>query len=33
MASEGFDAPIDAHCATSRFGVCALHAVKAVSAS
>ncbi|WP_241245823.1 ATP-dependent DNA helicase [Microbacterium sp. 4R-513] len=33
MASERFDAPIDAHCATSRFGVCALHAVKAVSAS
>lgn len=33
MASESFDAPIDAHCATSRFGVCALHTIKAVSAS
>jgi superfamily I DNA/RNA helicase len=32
MASDHFDAPIDAHCATSRFGVCALHTVKAVSA-
>jgi superfamily I DNA/RNA helicase len=33
MASERFDAPVDAHCATSRFGVCALHTVKAVSSS
>lgn len=33
MAAETFEAPIDAHCATSRFGVCALHTVKAVSAS
>jgi superfamily I DNA/RNA helicase len=33
MASDRFDAPIDAHCATARFGVCALHTVKAVSAS
>lgn len=33
MASATFDAPIDAHCATSRFGVCALHTVPAVSAS
>ncbi|TDN92509.1 UrvD/REP family ATP-dependent DNA helicase [Microbacterium sp. BK668] len=33
MASDRFEAPIDAHCATSRFGVCALHTVKAVSAS
>ncbi|WP_345803078.1 ATP-dependent DNA helicase [Microbacterium sp. AZCO] len=33
MAADHFDAPIDAHCATSRFGVCALHTVKAVSAS
>ncbi|WP_243074588.1 UrvD/REP family ATP-dependent DNA helicase [Microbacterium sp. SS28] len=33
MASDRFAAPIDAHCATARFGVCALHTVKAVSAS
>jgi RecB family exonuclease len=33
MAADRFDAPVDAHCATSRFGVCALHTVKAVSAS
>lgn len=33
MASDRFDAPIDAHCSTARFGVCALHTVKAVSAS
>jgi len=33
MAADRFDAPIDAHCATSRFGVCALHTVKAVSSS
>lgn len=33
MAADRFEAPIDAHCATSRFGVCALHTVKAVSAS
>lgn len=32
MASGSFAAPVDAHCATSRFGVCALHTVKAVSA-
>lgn len=33
MASPHFDAPVDAHCASSRFGVCALHTVRAVSAS
>mgnify|MGYP003460818629 FL=1 len=33
MASPTFAAPIDAHCSTSRFGVCALHTVRAVSAS
>ncbi|MFG6401803.1 PD-(D/E)XK nuclease family protein [Microbacterium sp. P04] len=33
MASDRFDAPVDAHCSTSRFGVCALHTVKAVSSS
>lgn len=33
MASEAFAAPVDAHCATARFGVCALHTVPAVSAS
>ena len=33
MAAERFAAPIDAHCATARFGVCGLHSVKAVSAS
>ncbi|MEU1970176.1 PD-(D/E)XK nuclease family protein [Microbacterium sp. NPDC019599] len=33
MASDRFDAPVDAHCSTARFGVCALHTVKAVSAS
>ena len=32
MAAGAFAAPVDAHCATSRFGVCALHTVKAVSA-
>jgi hypothetical protein len=32
MAADHFDAPVDAHCSTSRFGVCALHTVKAVSA-
>lgn len=33
MSARTFEAPIDAHCATARFGVCALHTVKAVSAS
>lgn len=33
MAADTFEAPVDAHCATSRFGVCALHTVKAVSSS
>ncbi|GAA3628073.1 ATP-dependent DNA helicase [Microbacterium awajiense] len=33
MAAASFAAPVDAHCATSRFGVCALHTVKAVSSS
>lgn len=33
MASPTFAAPIDAHCSTSRFGVCSLHTVRAVSAS
>ncbi len=33
MASDRFAAPVDAHCATARFGVCALHTVPAVSAS
>jgi superfamily I DNA/RNA helicase len=33
MSSDRFDAPVDAHCSTSRFGVCALHTVKAVSSS
>ncbi|MFG6476343.1 ATP-dependent helicase [Microbacterium sp. P06] len=33
MASDRFDAPVDAHCATSRFGVCALHTIKGVSSS
>lgn len=33
MAAERFVAHVDAHCSRTRFGVCALHTVKAVSAS
>lgn len=33
MAATSFEAPIDAHCATARFGVCSVHTVRAVSAS
>lgn len=33
MAAASFRAPIDAHCLSARFGVCAVHTVKAVSAA
>lgn len=33
MTSDRFDAHLDSHCTSARYGVCALHTIKAVSAS